>query len=104
MLLSGANAPVFARACGGSLNANVPLTRRPVAVAPGSVTDRVASPAVLVTVAVVDASYVRSTPGVNGPNAAGAPSVSESVAGTVPPTPPSLLVPWMNVAAPEPTS
>jgi hypothetical protein len=32
--------------------------------------------------------YWRATPGVNAPNDAGAPSVSESVAGTVPPTPP----------------
>ena len=39
--------------------------------------------------AVVDAVYsVRPCPGVNVPNVAGAPSVSESVAGTVPPTPP----------------
>ena len=40
------------------------------------------------TVAVVEAVYWRATPGVNAPNDAGAPSVSESVAGTVPPTPP----------------
>ena len=46
-----------------------------------------ASPAVDVTVAVVDAVYSFATPGVNGPNDAGPPSVSDSVAGTVPPTP-----------------
>ena len=53
-----------------------------------SVTDSVASPAVEMTVAVVLASYVLSMPGVNAPNAAGAPSDSDSVAGTVPPTVP----------------
>src|SRR3954447_15716780 len=36
------------------------------------------------TLAVVAAVYVFATPGVNGPNAAGAPSESDSVAGTVP--------------------
>ena len=46
---------------------------------------RAASPAVDVTVAVVDAVYSFATPGVNGPNDAGAPSVSARVAGTVPP-------------------
>ena len=45
-----------------------------------------ASPAVEVTVAVVDAVYSFSTPGVNGPNDAGPPSVNASVAGTEPPT------------------
>ena len=33
--------------------------------------------------------YSRATPGVNAPNVAGVPSVSDSVAGTVPPTVPS---------------
>ena len=37
------------------------------------------------TVAVVDAVYSFSTPGVNGAEAAARPSVSASVAGTVPP-------------------
>src|SRR3954451_17256497 len=45
-----------------------------------------ASPAVDVTVAVVDAVYSFSTPGVNGPNDAGGPTVRASVGGTVPPT------------------
>src|SRR6201999_1780235 len=45
-----------------------------------------ASPAVLITFAVVDAVYSFATPGVNAPNVAGAPSVSDSVAGTAPPT------------------
>ena len=35
-------------------------------------------------------------PGVNAPNAAGVPSVSESVAGTVPPAPVSALVPFVE--------
>ena len=52
----------------------------------GSATLSSASPAVEITVAVVDASYVLATPGVNAPNVAGAPSVSDSVAGTVPVT------------------
>ena len=54
----------------------------------GSVADSVASPAVEITLAVVLALYVRATPGVNAPKLAGAPSVSDSVAGTVPPTSP----------------
>src|SRR3954447_11650601 len=62
---------------------NAPLVRWP-----GSETPRAASPAVEITLAVVAAVYSRSTPGVNAPNDAGAPRVSESVAGTVPPTPP----------------
>jgi hypothetical protein len=45
-----------------------------------------------VTVAVVDAVYSFSTPGVNGSNVAGAPSVKASVAGTVPPTLPGVDV------------
>ena len=46
-----------------------------------------------ITVAVVDAVYSFATPGVNAPNAAGAPSVSASVAGTVPPAVPSSWSP-----------
>ena len=56
VVLSGANAPLLALACSGSLRANVPLTSRPVAFDDGSVTDSVASPAVLMTLAVVLAS------------------------------------------------
>src|SRR3954454_15760615 len=65
----------------GSGSANDPLERYP-----GSETLSAASPAVEVTVAVVEAAYSFATPGVNTPKRAGAPSVSESVAGTVPPT------------------
>ena len=53
----------------------------------GSATDSVASPAVEMTLAVVEAVYSRATPGVNAPNVAGAPIVSDSVAGTVAPGP-----------------
>ena len=48
--------------------------------------------------AVVDAVYSRSTPGVNAPNVAGAPSVSDSVAGTVPPTVPSVSVAYSRAS------
>ncbi len=47
-------------------------------------TDSAASPAVEVTEALVDAVQAFATPAVNAPNEAGGPSVSESVAGTVP--------------------
>jgi hypothetical protein len=65
----------------GSASENAPLVRRP-----GSLTDSVASPALEITLAVVEAVYSRATPGVKAPNEAGAPSVSDSVAGTTPPT------------------
>src|SRR5690349_9342931 len=84
--------------CSGSGSVNAPLARWP-----GSETLSVASPAVEVTVAVVEAVYTWSTPGVNGPKLAGPPSVSDSVAGTVPPTSPEvdvLAVPNANVCAP----
>src|SRR5690349_22825467 len=55
---------------------------------------RVASPAVEITLAVVEAVYVLPTPGVNGPNVAGVPRLSASVAGTVPPASPGALVDW----------
>ena len=64
----------------------MPLTRCPVASGLGSETVSVASPAVETTLAVVEAVYSRATPGVNAPKDAGAPSVSASVAGTMPPT------------------
>src|SRR4051794_28659458 len=67
----------------GSGSENAPLVRWP-----GSLTPSVASPAVEVTVAVVEAVYSRSTPGVKAPKLPVAPSVRESVGGTVPPTPP----------------
>ena len=50
----------------------------------------VASPAVLVTVAAVLASYACPTPGTNVPKLAGWRAVSASVAGTVPPTVPCV--------------
>src|SRR4051794_5688212 len=62
---------------------NAPLVRWP-----GSETVSAASPAVDVTVAVVEAVYSLSAPGLKAPKLACAPRVSESVAGTVPPTPP----------------
>ena len=45
-----------------------------------------ASAAVEVTVAVVEARYSLATPGVKAPKETGAPSESDSVAGTSPPT------------------
>src|SRR5690349_10525032 len=72
---------------------NAPFSR-----CPGSDTESVASAPVDVTVAVVVAVYSRSTPGANVPNDAPAPSMSESVAGTVPPTPTAGCTPG------EPTS
>src|SRR3954468_11673023 len=77
----------------GSGSENAPLVRWP-----GSDTVSAASPAVEITLAVVDAAYSLATPGVNAPNEAGAPSVSESVAGTVPPTSPLRHVPTSTVA------
>src|SRR3954462_15785486 len=71
---------------------NAPLTRCPVAVAAGSATLRVASPAVEMTFADVLAVYVLATPGVKAPNAAGVPSVSARVAGTLAPAPPGASV------------
>jgi hypothetical protein len=56
----------------------------PLASRPGSETLSVASPAVDVTVAVVEAVYVRVTPGSNAPKLAAGPSVSARVAGTTP--------------------
>ena len=53
----------------------------------GSATERAASPAVEMTFAVEWRRSPASRPGVNGPKAAGVPSVSDSVAATVPPTP-----------------
>src|SRR3954471_1343998 len=73
----------------GDASENAPLTSRPGAVGLGSATVSVASPAVEMTVAVVDAVYVFATPGVNAPNAGALPSTSESVAGTVAPTSPA---------------
>src|SRR4051794_18058495 len=88
--LSGANgAPALA--CSGSASEEAPLTRRPEAVAPASLTVSTASPAVLMTLAVLPASYVRSTPGVNAPNVAAVPIVSASVAGTAPPAVPGAV-------------
>ena len=60
-MLSGAYVAVVVAAlvapiCSGCVSANVPLTRRPVAAALGSLTDSVALPAVLTTEAVPAAS------------------------------------------------
>src|SRR6478752_6884060 len=76
--------------------------RRPVFVVLGSETLSVASPAVEITFAVVEALYVRATPGVNGPKAAGVPSDNASVAGTEPLAPPGALVSW--TVTPLPTN
>src|SRR4051794_26197848 len=67
----------------GSASENAPLVRRP-----GSLTVSVASPAVLITFALVPATYSRSTPGANAPKLADAPSVRLSVGATLPPTEP----------------
>src|ERR1700712_5248799 len=76
--------PVFAalraRACRNCGIENAPLTRWPVAVGLGSATLSCASPALEITLAVVEARYVFVTPGVNGPNCAAGPSVRPRVA------------------------
>src|SRR6476620_4272862 len=85
--------------CNGSGNVNVPLARY----AGDGVTDNAASPAVEITFADVCGVYCFASPGVNAPNVAGAPSVNDNVAGTVPPTVPSapvVTVPKANVCAP----
>src|SRR5215207_9275323 len=66
----------------GSARENAPLVMRP-----GSDTLNVASPAVLITFAVVVASYSFATPGVNAGKEA-VPTFRLSVAGTVPAAPP----------------
>ena len=50
---TGANVPWFARACSACGSANEPFTSLPVWVALGSATVRLASPAVLTTVAAI---------------------------------------------------
>ncbi len=75
--------PSSTRSGCGRLNA--PLVRRP-----GSLTLSVASPALEVTVASLVAVYSRATPGWKGANVAGPLTASDSVAGTVPPTVPSV--------------
>src|SRR3954447_7163570 len=79
-------AALRARACSGCGSTKLPLTRWPVPTEDGSATLSSASPAVEMTFAVVEAVYVLVTPGVNAPKLPGVPSVSDSVAGTVPPT------------------
>src|SRR4051794_22537830 len=84
---AGADQLDFEKAiCSGSRSANAPLASVP----PSVVSD--ASPAVEITLAVADASYVRSTPGTNGPNVA-EPTVKPSVAGTVALTSPEVACP-----------
>src|SRR3954447_1673208 len=85
--------------CSGCASKKAPFTRWPVATGDGSFTDSVASPAVEVTVEVIDASYSFAAPGVNAPRDAGAPSVSDSVAGTVPPTPPGTSSTTLSAGA-----
>src|SRR4051794_20595711 len=83
-------AALRARAWSGSGSTNVPLTRWPVPVELGSETLSSASPAVEMTLALVEDRYVLATPGVNAPNVAAGPRVRASVAGTVPPALPGL--------------
>jgi len=71
----------------GAASSNAPFFRR---TGPDALS--VASPAVEITLAVVDAVYSLPRPGVKAPKLAAAPSVSESVAGTVPPAEPSAYV------------
>src|SRR3954451_21058376 len=60
-------AALRARACSGCGRTKLPLTRWPVPTLLGSLTLRSASPAVEMTLAVVEARYVLVTPGVNAP-------------------------------------
>ena len=60
----------------------------PGGVVVGSLTVSAASPAVLITFAVVVAVYSRATPGVNVPNEAGAPEGEGERRGHVPPARP----------------
>src|SRR3954452_16813146 len=73
--------------CSASGSEKAPLVRRP-----GSDTVSAASPALEITLAVVDAVYVRSVPATNVPKEGVAPSVSESVAGTDALTAPVVFV------------
>src|SRR3954453_9578690 len=82
----------------GSPSANGPLVSTP-----GSLTDSAASPALLITFAVVVAVYSLSAPGVNGPKVAGVPSDSDTVAGTEPPTVPGVFVSSSSASAIEAT-
>src|SRR3954470_5679810 len=79
--------------CSASGSENAPLL-----IWPGSLTLSAASPAVLSTSAVVCAVYVLSRPAVNAPKLAGPPSVSDSVAGTVPPTVELTGTTWLTAA------
>src|SRR4051812_40387321 len=76
----------------GCARAKEPLTSLLVLVVLGSDQLSAASPAEEMTLAVVEAVYVRVTPGVNEPSWMAGPSVRASVAGTVPLTPPLVLV------------
>ena len=81
-----------ARAWSGCGSENVPLTRWPVFVLLVSATLRVASPAVEITFAVVEASYDWGTPAANGGKFAAGPTESARLAGTVP-----FTVPFTSV-------
>src|SRR3954462_13233507 len=76
---------VVALACSGCGSANAPLTSLPGLLELGSATERAASPAVEMTLAVLEARDSPATPGTNEPSCGAAPRDSESVAGTVPP-------------------
>src|SRR3954469_15781893 len=76
---------VVALACSACGSANVPLTSLPGLLGLGSATERAASPAVEMTLAVDEAMYSPATPGTKDPSWAAVPRLSASVAGTVPP-------------------
>src|SRR6201991_2265788 len=76
---------VVALACSACGSENAPLTSLPALLVLGSATERAASPAVEMTLAVVEAMYSPATPGTKDPSWAALPRPSESVAGTVPP-------------------
>ena len=78
---------------------NAPFTSRPGMLLLPSATERVATPAVEMTLAVSPAVYSRATPGVKAGNAAGPPTFRASVAGTAPPMSPPTGV---EVAGPLP--
>src|SRR3954465_4062076 len=84
---TGADQGLFEKVtCSGSDSVNAPLVSRP-----GSLTLRVASPAVEITVALVWAGEGAALPRPNAANVGGVPRVSESVAGTDPPTLPGVV-------------
>ena len=81
--------------CSGSGRLNAPLVRWP-----GSLTESAASPAVLMTLAVVEAVYVWSTPGRERSEARRRPQRQRERAGTVAPTATVSAVAESSTAAP----